>query len=438
MKNLTLLILIAVMAFLGCKDNKYPDFEKTETGLYYRYHVTGKDTTSVKVGDFLMVDMIYKNMKDSIFNQNQAGNPFMVEVKESSYPGDIYEAMRMMHVGDSMTFVISTDSFFISSLKTQVPNYLDTNSDFFLTIRLNEIKTKAQIEKEKMEEMAKLREMELKSIEAYLAENNIGVSPDSTGVYFISSKKGSGKQVEVGKIARINYKGSVVNGMPFEDTWGAGGEPYNYMVGTSYFGEGFDKTLTKMKVGDRATIIVPSALAFGENGIRGIIPPFSTLVFDVQIEDVMTEEEATKKEKEFAQKLMAEEAKKIAKYIKDNKITEQPDADGVYMVYLKKGTGKKPGPGSIVSVHYTGTLLNGKKFDSSLDRGQPIQFSLGMGEVIPGWDNVLARMVEGDKVKVVIPSAQAYGRAGKGDAIPPFSPLVFDMELISINTTPKK
>lgn len=437
MKNLTLLTFIAFAFLVSCK-GKYPDFEKAESGLYYRYHVTGKDTAVAKVSDFVLVDMIYKNMNDSIFNQNQPGSPFMVEVKESNFPGDIYEAIRMMHVGDSMTFVLSTDSFFKSSLKTQIPSYLDSNSEFYLTMKLHDIKSKLQMEKEKMEEIARLKEMETKNIEAYIAENKMTATPDSNGIYMVLSKKGSGAKVEVGKIARINYKGSVINGMTFEDTWSEGGQPYNYMVGTSSFGEGFDKALLKMKVGDKAQIIVPSAMAFGERGISGIIPPFSSLIFDIQVEEVMTEEVANKKEKEYAQKMMADEAKSIAKYVADKKITDKPDADGIYITYLKKGTGKKPGPGSLVSVHYTGTLLNGKKFDSSMDRGQPIQFSLGMGEVIPGWDNVVSRMVVGDKVMALIPSAQAYGRSGSGAAIPPFSPLVFEMELISINTTPKK
>lgn len=94
------------------------------------------------------------------------------------------------------------------------------------------------------------------------------------------------------------------------------------------------------------------------------------------------------------------------------------------------GTGASPQPGQLVSVHYTGWLPNGTKFDSSVDRGQPFQFTLGKGEVIKGWDEGVATMKVGGKRKLTIPSSLGYGASGMPPVIPPDSTLLFDVELL--------
>jgi len=105
---------------------------------------------------------------------------------------------------------------------------------------------------------------------------------------------------------------------------------------------------------------------------------------------------------------------------------------GLYYVVTEKGSGtEKPKRGDMVSAHYTGTLANGKKFDSSRDRGTPFRFSVGTGRVIKGWDEAFIDMVKGEKRILLIPPALGYGARGVGGGlIPPHSVLVFDVELI--------
>jgi peptidylprolyl isomerase len=105
-------------------------------------------------------------------------------------------------------------------------------------------------------------------------------------------------------------------------------------------------------------------------------------------------------------------------------------SSGLQYVEIVEGTGATPQKGQTVSVHYTGTLENGTKFDSSRDRGQPFQFPLGAGRVIKGWDEGIASMKIGGQRKLIIPPDLGYGSQGAGGVIPPNATLLFDVELL--------
>ncbi|MCA8832810.1 FKBP-type peptidyl-prolyl cis-trans isomerase [Hymenobacter sp. BT728] len=182
---------------------------------------------------------------------------------------------------------------------------------------------------------------------------------------------------------------------------------------------------------------------------RQPVPPFirragSTLTVLAKAEKIQTQEQAMQ---DFQQEQLRaqQEAKKqaaalalkqdaqIQAYLKQNKLKGIKTPSGLYYAITKAGTGAKPKAGQTVSVLYTGMLLNGKVFDASSRNGnKPIEFPLGQGRVIPGWDQGIALLPKGSKAVLLIPSALAYGPQGAGGDIPPNSILRFNVELVGV------
>jgi peptidylprolyl isomerase len=217
-------------------------------------------------------------------------------------------------------------------------------------------------------------------------------SPGTGGsgeLQIIDLKEGIGAEAQKGNTVVVHYVGTLKNGKKFDSSVDRG-DPLVFEIGKGQVIRGWDQGIPGMKVGGKRKLIIPSTLAYGEKGM-GTIPPNAELTFEVELLDI-------------------------------------PE---VKMIDEKVGDGPEAKTGSMVTVHYTGTLKDGKKFDSSVDRNQPFTLELGAGNVIKGWDRGIPGMKVGGKRKLIIPSALAYGEKGRGP-IPPNSELHFDIELLKI------
>lgn len=215
-----------------------------------------------------------------------------------------------------------------------------------------------------------------------------------------------------------------------------------FLVTKPTFHGSFEEGFMMMHEGDSAAFIIPADSFFmktmGMNELPKGISPGTYLKGVFAIKDVVSKQEVEENQKkqmaeqEAAMREMeAKEKNDREKYLTDNKISQMATASGLIYIETKKGSGAKPTANDIVKVHYTGKLLDGTTFDSSVDRGQPVEFPLN--QVIPGWTEGLQLMAKGGKAKLIVPSTIGYGPRGQGP-IPPFSTLVFDVELIDITT----
>jgi FKBP-type peptidyl-prolyl cis-trans isomerase len=132
------------------------------------------------------------------------------------------------------------------------------------------------------------------------------------------------------------------------------------------------------------------------------------------------------------ERIEAQKAKQAEELDKVSAGFQQTDSGLRYQI-IHEGTGQQAAAGQTVSVHYKGQLLDGTVFDSSYKRQQPIDFVLGQGQVIPGWDDGVSLLKVGDKARFVIPSDLAYGSRGAGGVIPPDAALIFDVELVAVS-----
>jgi FKBP-type peptidyl-prolyl cis-trans isomerase FkpA len=161
------------------------------------------------------------------------------------------------------------------------------------------------------------------------------------------------------------------------------------------------------------------------------IKPGDKLVFDLKLLSYKKFEDFEQERRSILSTNAAEEENLLKTYLKRMNIGEEPTNSGMYIITLREGDGPKPQPGKKVKVHYYGYFIDGKPFDNSYDRGKPFEFTLGVGQVIPGWDEGISTLKIGEKAKLIIPSYLAYGEEQRGP-IPPFSTLIFEVELIDI------
>ncbi|HNW99492.1 MAG TPA: FKBP-type peptidyl-prolyl cis-trans isomerase [Bacteroidales bacterium] len=219
-------------------------------------------------------------------------------------------------------------------------------------------------------------------------------------------------------------------------------EPSKLMLMKPDYNGDISEGLAMMAVGDSASFIVSADSFYFKNVGLKTLPEFikagTMLKFNVKLISIQKkadyEKEMKLKQEKYAamlEELKAKEPETIKEYIKENKITAKPSATGLYYIETTKGTGVKPVKGQTVTVNYTGKFLDGTIFDSSEGR-EPIKFVIGNNEVIPGWEEGILLMKAGGKAKFIIPSELAYSSRGAGGLIKPYTPLLFEVELVTV------
>lgn len=279
--KIALMLLAVAFAFNFTACSKYKGFKQDkESGIYYKFYVINKDSAQAQTGD--VVSLFYQlSLKDSVLVPSM---PIQEIIQESSYKGDVYSALRMMHVGDSATFILDADTFFHYMGGT---NPFD-EKELYFTFKMTELMPKAEVEAMMREQEAQYQVMIEKAkaeedsiMTKYIADNKIKVAPTASGLYYIQKVAGKGPQAENGKKVAVHYTGRLLDGTVFDSSIERG-EPIEFVLGQGQVIPGWEEGIAKMKEGGKATLLIPSNLAYGERGNQ-VIPPCSPLVFDVEL-----------------------------------------------------------------------------------------------------------------------------------------------------------
>jgi len=394
---------IAVILLSSCDSSRHKGFEETEAGLFYQFHRQDESAKAPQLKDILYTHLTIsllgkgegvKNsvLYDSKIRPNFPGGIKLIPLSEPEFKGDFMEGLKMMHIGDSASFVVSADSFFL------ITNKLDKLPEGGLQIIGGGFYPKISSDSSPNQKLND--DDEIAGI--YSGIDNVGMESS-----IILSKDGS-----------LIIKSSVGDGKPDYGTW----------TGTADNLSLFHKDI----MGKNELI--------GNAKIDPSINSGDEILITVGLVDIQSEQETMKRiealrsqsnteEKAMMDQMQAEEPAATLEYLKRKNIIAKPTASGLYFIETAKGNGAKAKLGQKVTMQYTGYLLNGKKFDSSFDNGKPFTFTLGKAEVIAGWDEGVAMMNVGSSATFVIPSSLAYGSNGQGP-IPPFSPLVFEVQLM--------
>lgn len=294
MKKYLLFISIGITAVItSCKQNKFKGYEKTDDELYYKFFVKNDTSVTPQTGDGIAIQYIIKKQSnDSVIvnskNVSRDGSGVVkILLQPSTFKGSLEDAIGMMHIGDSASFIISADSFFLKTNKmNELPPYIRPGEYLNVYIKLLNIKTKKELEenqRKQEEELAKLKQEEQVKLDEYIQKNKIKVQPTQSGLYFIEIKKGKGEKINTGSTVKVHYRGELLDGTVFDSSEGK--EPIEFTVGFGEVISGWEEALQMMQKGSKAKIILPSSLAYGSQ-YAGPIPPYSTLVFTIEVIDV--------------------------------------------------------------------------------------------------------------------------------------------------------
>lgn len=282
----SLLFFTITMAFVACNNSgKYPGFKKTDSGLYYKFHINNTDSVNPIIGDIVTVKMKYYTKDTVLFDG--AGRSFPLRLDKPQFKGDFTEGLAMMHKGDSATFIVSADSVFLKTFRLRsLPSFIDSGSMMYFDIKLLKIQTEEQLKKEREIELSQLKEKETEDLNNYLQKNNIKVKPLKSGLYYIPLKEGKGRRAKAGKTVKVHYTGRFLDGKKFDSSYDhPNKKPIEFKLGQGSVIKGWDEGIALMRTGGKAKFIIPSYLAYGDRG-RGGIPPYSTLIFEVELIDV--------------------------------------------------------------------------------------------------------------------------------------------------------
>lgn len=291
------LLVSAGMAICSCSGDR---MKTTESGLKYRFIELNKEAQQVQVGDVL-VGLCTIRLDDSVLQTISTPDRLYPPVGQPLFPGDLNEGLLMMHIGDKAVFAVEADSLAKRGMRFPAFYKEGAGMKIYYEISIVDLVTKAEFDEEKAnyyENLQQIKAEEKATLEQYVSEKKLKGTPNEDGLYIIVNKKGNGPKVEIGRNVAINYTGKFLDGKVFDTSVETVAkdngvydarrkyEPLKYKVGETSLIRGWEEGVINQPAGSKLTLVVPSEMGYGAQGMGGSIPPNSPLVFEIEIVSV--------------------------------------------------------------------------------------------------------------------------------------------------------
>lgn len=425
-------ILLAFLVSCGGA-SVYSGFQKMDNGAWMKFYERSNETVSPRLKDGIVFEMAQYFNDSMLFSTDETG-PIDVVVEPVTFVGDIMDALMNMHVGDSARVVTLADSVFVCVMGMETPEEY-AGKPIYYDVKLLSITPFEELEMARRHYLDSLCADEQMLLDAF--RNNPKNSVTESGI-IIMEKTGKGAVAKYGDYVNFDFAMLTMMGDTLGTSFGI--EPMDIQYGEEFVSSGFMEVVGMLPKGGRIDVVLPSSQAFDSVGYMNVVAPYTPIRVVLQMNNIMSKEahdkyveEMEAKHRAEHEKAMDKERQLIAKYVKDNAISEQPFESGLYLIVKEDGSGDLANWGDLVSVHYTLYNLNGDEIESSYPDGIPMHFTVGDGEMIFAIEEAVMQMRVGSKVRLITPSELAFGEYEIDPLLlPANTPLVIDLELVSI------
>jgi FKBP-type peptidyl-prolyl cis-trans isomerase FkpA len=299
-------VFLLIWVLVSCSSD-HPGFKRSGSGLYFRFHDKNEQGEQVLKGDEVTVSLrLYTG--DTVFLETGRDSLLsdQIIVEEPVYPGDVYEALSMMHTGDSATFILQGNDLFLNFFRMQdLPGYIKDSAEVWMDVKVKSRVPKAEVDKrlaalseESGRMLEEMKRTEPARISEFLAANELKAAPLPSGLYYIETMRGTGKKVENGSQVTLQYVAKLTTGKILETSLREEAiksgifdslfeyTPFTFIMGDRSTVAGWEEGISHMRKGGKALLVVPSSLAYGEEGLEDLIPPYSPVVYEIEIIDV--------------------------------------------------------------------------------------------------------------------------------------------------------